>query len=171
MPGPQSSDYRTLRPTIMDLDRFLREKLDETCQSLKASVEQVWVARWHNTEGFEEHWQGDEVFQDLFTGCKSLISRILSVECEKIRSDIITISCQCFEALRYYFDEHSDEFVNLSLDINTLDEDAGANIQPPVVDIWQQEWECMTTESALLHVNQNYRYETMPAPGTKGEGA
>ncbi|EXA28489.1 hypothetical protein FOVG_19911 [Fusarium oxysporum f. sp. pisi HDV247] len=42
--------------------------------SLRAGAEEVWKSRWHTTQGFEKHWQGDEVFQNLFTGALSIIA-------------------------------------------------------------------------------------------------
>ncbi|EXL90234.1 hypothetical protein NOF04DRAFT_21583 [Fusarium oxysporum II5] len=141
----------------MDFDRFLCEKRDEVLLSLKAGAQEVWKSRWHNTEGFDEYWQGDEVFQNLFTGFDSIKSQVLSVECGEIRSDINTISCRFFEAIGDFFDEHIDEFESLSLD-------TGAKIETPDVGIWRQEWELYSTTTKTIVTKPSQRL------GPKGKG-
>ncbi|KAI3565924.1 hypothetical protein IWW34DRAFT_385000 [Fusarium oxysporum f. sp. albedinis] len=150
---------RRIRPTILNFRIFLGKKGDDIRRSLRAGEKCIWKSKRLPTKEFEEHWQPDRVFQNLFTGYDSLILQLL-------RSGI-TAFRQIFEAIGIYFDDQWDVFDNLSLDIDNLPEDERVKIQTPDVKRWQTEWKRMTTNYALLDGDQNYDYDIILARRTK----
>ncbi|KAK2667806.1 hypothetical protein RAB80_016997 [Fusarium oxysporum f. sp. vasinfectum] len=161
MPGPQFSDPTRLRrrqrrthsltlqrrtvyfkllrnqSMIMKFRMFLGKKGDAIRRSLRAGEKRIWKSKRRPTKEFEEHWQQDEVFQNMFTGYDSLIFQLL-------RSDTITTFRQVFKDIGVFFDDHRDVFDSLSLDIDDLPEDKRVKIQTPDVKIWQGEWKRRT---------------------------
>ncbi|KAG4282265.1 hypothetical protein FPRO04_13309 [Fusarium proliferatum] len=153
---------RRIRPTILNFRIFLDKKGAETRHWLMVGEKLIWELRHGSTEEFEDHWQEDEGFQKLLDGYYSAVYERLRVDRE-IQSDNATTFNQCFDALRSFFDEYSDEFDNVSLDIVTLLKVDGVKIPRPDVGIWQEEWKRMTTKYSPFPGNQDYDYETIIA--------
>ncbi|SCV61210.1 uncharacterized protein FFFS_15779 [Fusarium fujikuroi] len=153
---------RRIQPTILNFRIFLDKKGAEIRQWWIAVEELIWKLRHGPTEGFEDHWR-----EKLLAGYYNAVSEGLRVEDGEIQSDNATTFNRCFGALKHFFDEYSDEFDNVSLDIVTLLKVDGVKIPRPDVGIWQEEWKRMTTKYSPFPGNQDYDYETIIARETR----